>query len=229
MKRKMFSALCVLVMLCAVVIPAYAHEVPDLSRTGSISVSFLYQGQVVPGGSLTVYQVADLYEEDGDYSFRYLDAYSGVATQPKELTAALAAELAGYTAQKSIQGTAKQIDAQGKITFSDLKLGLYLVVQTSAAEGYSAVSPFLVSVPNMKEGACVYNVDASPKVELEPSPAQTTTPTEATTVPTKPNGGKVPQTGQMNWPVPILVSLGLVLFGFGWYLHRTDDKKSYEK
>lgn len=32
---------------------------------------------------------------------------------------------------------------------------------------------------------------------------------------------KLPNTGQLNWPIPVLVVLGLILFGFGWYLHQS--------
>lgn len=37
-------------------------------------------------------------------------------------------------------------------------------------------------------------------------------------------GNKLPNTGQLNWPIPLLVILGLILFGVGWYLHHHDDK-----
>ena len=35
-------------------VAAYAHEVPDPSRTGTISVSMKYDGQQVPGGTVTL-------------------------------------------------------------------------------------------------------------------------------------------------------------------------------
>lgn len=30
----------------------------------------------------------------------------------------------------------------------------------------------------------------------------------------------LPQTGQLNWPVPVLAVSGVVLFAFGWALDR---------
>lgn len=41
--------------------------------------------------------------------------------------------------------------------------------------------------------------------------------------PDTPGGEKLPQTGQLWWPVPILVLLGIVAFIIGWVRRRTDD------
>ena len=59
------------------------------------------------------------------------------------------------------------------MTFSNLKLGLYLLVQTRAASGYSKISPFLVTVPYLNSGVYIYEVDADTKMELEKEPKPT--------------------------------------------------------
>lgn len=35
----------------------------------------------------------------------------------------------------------------------------------------------------------------------------------------------LPQTGQLNWPVPVMAISGLILFAIGWYLAVTGEKK----
>lgn len=58
---------------------------------------------------------------------------------------------------------------------------------------------------------------------LSPSPAA---PEEPET-PAEPSPGtKLPQTGQLNWPVPVLTVLGLCLILAGWELRV--GKQSYE-
>ena len=54
----------------------------------------------------------------------------------------------------------------------------------------------------------LYDVDASPKVSAPGAP--TVTPTPA------PSGEKLPQTGQLWWPVPILFFVGAALVILGW-------------
>ena len=38
--------------------------------------------------------------------------------------------------------------------------------------------------------------------------------------PDNPVMSSLPQTGQLNWPVPVLAVSGVVLFAFGWALDR---------
>ena len=77
---KRLSALALALSLCgAAALPAYAHDVPDETRTGSVSFAMTYDGAAVGGGSLTLYRVGDVAEDNGNYSFALSDAYEGCA------------------------------------------------------------------------------------------------------------------------------------------------------
>lgn len=106
------------------------------------------------------------------------------------------------------------MDKDGEIAFTGLDLGLYLLVQHKAAKGYETAAPFLVSVPMEEDGVLRYDVDASPKVELEKEPEPTST------TPPAPPDPRLPYTGQLNWPVPVLTVLGLGLLALGLALRR---------
>jgi hypothetical protein len=61
-------------------------------------------------------------------------------------------------------------------------------------------------------------VDASPKVDLERIP-ETTEPevtVPETTEPPYASGGRLPQSGQLLWPIPVLaiVGIGFIVLGF---------------
>lgn len=221
MKRTVVSALSILLLLCVLTAQVFA-AVPDLNRTGSISITMTYRGEVVPGGSLTLYRVAEIQKKNSaDYSYALLEAYAASGVSLENLNdSALAKTLADYTAANGIAGTKLQIDAEGKISFPELQLGLYLLVQEDAAEGYAKVAPFLVSVPAMENGVYVYDVDGSPKLSLELAP--TDPPPETTQPP------KLPQTGQIQWPIPVLTVGGLLLITLGAYLCTNAKKKSDE-
>lgn len=223
MKRKIISVVSILLLLCVLTMNAYALEVPDLNHPGSISIAMTYQGEAVPGGTLTLYRVGEVHVENGaDYSFRLTQEYTASGIALDDITdPALALALAEYTAANQIAGNKQQIDAEGKITFGDLKLGLYLLVQQDAATGYELASPFLVSVPSRQDLTYIYDVDASPKLSLEPAP----TDPPPTTEPTPPD---IPQTGQMKWPVPVLAIGGLLLIALGVILHTSGKKKTHE-
>ena len=211
--------LCALLLCCSGV-TAYAHDVPDPDHPGSINISMRCGNFAVPGGTLTLYRVGDIHEEDGNYSFVPSASFTGCVDAFDDIQApALAQKLADYAKENKIPCRTLDINERGKITFN-VEPGLYLLVQEKAAEGYLPASPFLVSVPMNENGSYVYDVDASPKVELEEAPLPTPTPT--------PKPPTLAQTGQLNWPVPVLAILGLCLFSLGW-LMRFGKKNSDEK
>lgn len=225
MKRRIFSLLAALALFCALSITAYAYETPQ-DIPGSISVIMRYDGELIPGGELTCYRVGYIYEEDGSYSFRRL-----LDDEPLEevQSAKLAEELAEYAEKnkdklyhKTLE-IGKSGDGKGKVVFDGLETGLYVLVQEKAAEGYSAVKPFLVGVPNNEDGEYVYDVVASSKAQ--PTPEET----KPTTAPTKETEPTLPQTGQLNWPVPLMVVLGMGFFVVGWMMRFNRKKDGYEE
>lgn len=206
---RFFTVLLVLAFLPAA---ASAHPVPEPGKKGSITVSMQFDGEPVPGGKLTLYRVGEVSQDDGNYTFVPTGEFTGCGTDfgtldSAEQNAQTAKSLKDFIQNnRGIRPVAREkIGTDGKVKFSNLEQGLYLLVQTEPATGFSPVNPFLVSLPFLKDGEYLYDLDAQAKTELEQVPKP----------PEKP-GGKLPQTGQLNWPVPVLAAAGLTLFGIGW-------------
>ena len=228
MTKRILSMLAVLLMLCGMLMLTAAAEELDLDRTGSISFDMTFQHEPVPGGSLTLYRVAEVgLVNETDYGYILLEPFAASGVSLEDLSAAeTAAALAVFAADNGIEGVKNQIDEKGHISFPGLALGLYLLVQEDAAPGYEAARPFLVTVPGQENGAYVYDVNASPKLQLEQAPTE---PTEPPTVPpTEPTEPELPQTGQTNWPVPVMGILGVVLIVFGIALRVSAKRDPYE-
>lgn len=222
LKKRMAVLLLAAWMIFAANSIVYAHDVPDLTREGSVTVSMTYGGRPVSGGTLTMYRAGDVAENDGDYSFPLSAAFAGSRVSLENIQSDwLAEQLADYAEENAVSGVTANIGDTGKAVFRNVTPGLYLLVQSKAAQGYLAADPFLVSVPMMENGVYIYDVDASPKTELER--------TAATPTPTKPNSPKLPQTGQLNWPIPVFVLLGLSLYVVGWRLRAGCRWDGYEK
>ena len=100
----------------------------------------------------------------------------------------------------------------GVVTFDGLELGLYLILQTKTISGFEKITPFLVSVPLWDRDHYLYEISVSEKFELKKTPSTPDTPDKP--------GPTLPQTGQVNWPVPVLLTLGLVLIVSGATLRR---------
>lgn len=221
--KKIFSLLLALALLCCLPLTVYAHDVPQERNDCSIEVVVRYNGENISGGTLTAVKVGYVDEEDGNYFFS--QEMTGVRLDDVTSSNAPAVQKEFYDNNRNGYDfyTQTKTVKNGKATFSGLSTGLYLIIQETAADGYSKLNPFLVSVPYMENGEYQYHVKASIKLELEREPEPTDPP------PTTPDDPKLPQTGQLNWPVPLLVVSGLVLFTAGWGLRFGRKKKQYEK
>lgn len=209
MMRRCLCAALVVAVLCCLCFAVVAHPVPDFSKTGTIQVSLKKGDEIAAGGTVSLYRVADIVPSDGDYIFQLTESFveSNVSLEDP-MASGIADQLKAFAQSKELPAVTLNVDAEGNVVFADLELGLYLVVQQTPASGWNPAAPFLVSVPQQVEGEYVYQIDASPKVELEKAPPP----------PTVPDDPKLPQTGQLNWPVPVMAICGLLLVLVGCIL-----------
>lgn len=121
------------------------------------------------GGEVALYQVA--LANDGEFEFSF--AFSGCGENLDEVVAGEAAKSLAFWAQGA--GVAPyaraEVASDGTAAFTGLASGIYLVVQTRACPGYYALDPFAVQLPMTSADGktLLYDVEASPKVEPEPT------------------------------------------------------------
>lgn len=221
MKRIIMSLLLAVLTVVSLCPSVWAHAVPEEGRTGSITLHMRYAGKPISGGELTIYRVGKVAEDDGNYSFVKTGKFTRWEGEFGDLenTAEIAESLAKFVGDNKIDGIHEPVE-NGRAKFDNdgkgLPQGLYLVIQTVPAGGYHAIAPFLVSLPYYDGTAYQYDVRADVKNELEKTP-ETTSSTEP---PEKPD--RLPQTGQLWWPVPVLICLGLACIAVGLIRRRRD-------
>ena len=216
------AAVSAMVMGCGIFTADASASSVDLDQKGSISVS------MKAGGDLNIFKVADVVSDNG-YSYELTEEFSGIEnastvteTIDKKLDASnaeLAKNLAKFASDKSVKAkTTLKATEDSVLKFSDLEVGLYLITQSTASTGYSIMDPFLISIPGKETEKDRYNVNASPKMgkiqkETTPPPKDNTPP----------SGGKLPQTGQLWWPVAVLLAAGVILLGVGVFRRRSGN------
>lgn len=231
--RRVISAFMALCMICAMSVFAFAEEtaisdIPDYGRKGSVTVDIISAdtGKGIPGGKLTLYKVAEAAGKDGNNIFRLTEAFKESGVEPEKITESdsgageLASRLEAYVNSHKLAGETVTADDKGQAVWKDLELGLYLIVNTTAAEGYASVNTFLISVPRYLDGSYVYDVTASPKIET----ANNSAPKIPNPKPVV-SGEKLPQTGQLWWPVPVMAIVGMLFVMLGWYRRRRFGEK----
>lgn len=143
----------------------------DTGKKGSITIhKYLVEGDVTGGSSnygekLTDEPKAEAAKDVGFSIYQVMTAKELVAyyngkdnTEPKasDYTPAADKKSVKTTDNKTYQrhGDEKKTSEKGEVTFNELEVGLYLVVETTKPAAVTkAVDPFLVSVPMTKVGA----------------------------------------------------------------------------
>lgn len=223
LQKTVLSVLIAVLMICVLPAAAFAHPAFDHDAVGSITVEMKYLGIPVSGGVMSAWRVADVADDDGSYSYVLTAEFAGLGEPLDNVgSAQLADKAAEYALQNSIGPVAEAKNVNGYAVFGELRPGLYLIMQTTASRGFDKIAPFMVSVPqyDAEKDDYVYDVSAYGKFQLHIA-----TPTPLPSVPPKP---PLPQTGQINWPVPVLTLCGLALFALGWKLRfgkRSDDAR----
>lgn len=204
MKRFVCMALA-LILLCSLALSARAAD----TNVGSIEVKVEYKDKKITGGSLIAVRVG--YVDEAKMVFRKVTNHdeiknigdSNAVTQMQNF----------YTSNKNTHTFLiyKAEVKDGIAKFTGLPRGLYLVSQDTAANGYKKLSDFLVTVPF--EGKMDVTAVSKPSLDKEPD------------IPTEPAGSssgsgnkKLPQTGQLTWPIPWMTLSGITMFVFGWWL-----------
>lgn len=211
--NRIFALLLLIVCVLLMGSVAYGHDVLDMDRPCSVSFTLQRGEKPVGGGTLTLHRVAKAVADDGDFVFAITEDFAASGESLANLQdAELAKRLATFADRNEFVGITQDIAKDGTVKFEGLEAGLYLVIQQRAASGYKKLTPFLISLPYVQDGQYVYDLESLPKTELEPEKKPTTTP--------EPDPEPLPQTGQLWWPVPILLCGGLGCIVIGAVLNR---------
>lgn len=248
---------------------------------------------VVTGAEITLYRVADLNVSNERITYTYSGDFASYGTyllNPSDKS--LPDQLFAYALEHQAEGTALMTNRKGQVLFENLEAGVYLGAETESSDLEALFTPFLICLPSGYDEQWIYDIDASPKVDVlrltdvsvhkiwnddgkhrptsiemqllkNGSLVDTVTLNESTqwsytwhnlpyedgwsvkeaAVPagytvTYQNEGlrfsvinteKLVQTGQLKWPIPVLVCGGLLLLIIGIALLSSGKKQKDER
>lgn len=124
---------------------------PETTGTPTGEVDPDVSGTPLQGVGFTIYKIDDVDLNTNEGLAAAAGLTPGQFLQGSEVT--------GATEVRGEQTT----DVDGKITYADLEIGAYLVVETSPKEGYTPAAPFIAFVPmtagNAEAGGTSWNYD----------------------------------------------------------------------
>lgn len=149
MFKRLSCALVSLGMVMALGGPALAAE------TGTIRVTLQNGESLVPDGSVVLYYVGSVVDED----YRLTEEFGGGIIREED---ALSPALANWLAEEAQEdGWEKSLDGFGSAEFGELQEGLYLIAQEEPSTGYHLMEPMLVQIPCQMQ----WHVQSYPSME----------------------------------------------------------------
>lgn len=144
------------------------ESIVDFSKKGSLEIILHEEEEdtYVEGAEITIYQIADAYNEGIKFSFKYTEQFSGCEASLEDMTKdGLTEDIAKCIKEDSI-GITEVTNEEGKVKFDELPLGLYFVKQTNKVKGYSNIESFLVHTPTSIDNSWTYDIVATPKTNI---------------------------------------------------------------
>lgn len=139
----------------------------NMTNTGSISFTLteLENKQPVEGATMAIYYIASVKQnESNELLYTYINEYEelDIKLNDPNLITKIESFVMNHSHTASIT-----TDAKGKAKISNLPLGLYFVRQVNEVQGFAKSRSFLISIPTIENNTFVYDIDASPKLEVE--------------------------------------------------------------
>lgn len=231
LSRCVLAVLLALCMCMGPVSSAYAADAPWGTLTLECSYGSGDEARVFAGDSFEAVRIADAQVGDGsaqDLSFALLEGFEALDCEWAALSASQlhgkALEAVDLIAQGSsgVDARVAQADASGVARFSSVLAGIYLVQRVAVASGNEAYTcdPFIVFVPELVDGAAIYQVTAYPKFGFSDEPGQPGDPGQpgnpGDTPPSSEEEGPhgiwetlFPETGDFGWGGLILAAIGI--------------------
>lgn len=199
-----------LLLMIMAILPVQAMAIDPIDLTRSVSLTVNYNWD---GARFDLYRVADsdefaVFTLSGDFTGFKRDINS---CQSSEDWSTMTQSVDAYVKAGQIKPMATVLVQNKTCVFSGLKAGLYLVAgHDVVVDGTTYVSkPFLICLPDRDSSdVWLYDTVAQPKSGAPIPP------------PTPPI---LPQTGQLWWPVPVLLGCGVISLLIGAIRRRGND------
>ena len=209
--RKIVPILSAMLLAWSMCICAHADGNIDPNGDYSLTIT-LSEEDDIPIGSATyeIYKVQQWTDKGKDQDLAWVGIFSqcGISSF-RSINASLqlshANTLLKFVEENKIQPTDTRSTVEGatKITFSNLRPGVYLVVVSSQPENYTLVSPFLAFVPFVNQDGTINDDNGmNTKVGLKGVPKPTEAPTPTPTPTATPQPTKTPRPTNPPTPQP---------------------------
>lgn len=168
-KTKYLIITLLLLFVSSLSVSANTNNIVDFSKKGFVSITLKESSEEIPveNAELSIFKIATVTDKNNNLFFEYIEELKNCQADLTNLeNTKLTDEILKCIKDKEINSIKEITNEEGNAIFTDLDLGLYLVMQTNAVNGYSKIDPFLITIPKEQEGIWTYDIEAEPKVDI---------------------------------------------------------------
>lgn len=150
------------------VLPVSANTV-DFNRKGSITFELIDQehNEKIADANIEIVKIADARVDlNSNLYYEYVSSLTECNVDIKDVTKIDVNELASCI-NDNTQRLSSISDNNGKVSFSNLDLGLYLIRQTNKLNKYTSIDSYLVTLPTIENNDWIYDIYSIPKTEIQ--------------------------------------------------------------
>lgn len=150
------------------VLPVSANTV-DFNRKGSITFELTEQehNEKIADANIEIVKIADARVDlNSNLYYEYVSSLTKCNVDIKDVTKIDVNELASCI-NDNTQRLSSISDNNGKVSFSNLDLGLYLIRQTNKLNKYTSIDSYLVTLPTIENNDWIYDIYSIPKTEIQ--------------------------------------------------------------
>lgn len=150
------------------VLPVSANTV-DFNRKGSITFELIEQehNEKIADANIEIVKIADARVDlNSNLYYEYVSSLTKCNVDIKDVTKIDVNELASCI-NDNTQRLSSISDNNGKVSFNNLDLGLYLIRQTNKLNKYTSIDSYLVTLPTIENNDWIYDIYSIPKTEIQ--------------------------------------------------------------
>lgn len=150
------------------VLPVSANTV-DFNRKGSITLELTEQehNEKIADANIEIVKIADAKVDlNSNLYYEYVSSLTECNVDIKDVTKIDVNKLASCI-NDNTQRLSSISDNNGKVSFSNLDLGLYLIRQTNKLNKYTSIDSYLVTLPTIENNDWIYDIYSIPKTEIQ--------------------------------------------------------------
>ena len=210
MKKKM-----ILINLIFIIFIALLSGTVNAATTGTIDFKAINNssGTVVENLQVSIYQVK---KQDNEGVMQFVNGFESCTIDTNNLSQDNIDNLKIYAKSNAQPLFVKTTDSNGNFNLTNLDLGIYLLVQENNTDEIT-MQTMVITIPELTvENGLKYEVIAKPKIVN----------TEKTIVKEEIKDKVLPYTGTLDWLVPTLSIIGIIIFAIAWLkVYSTSKKK----